>query len=268
MRRLRTFGAGDTMYHLGIGYAHPNMITAGSAERVEKIAQYLENPVVIESKRKLVTVHGGYKGIPVTAITTGMGPASVSCTLPEAIEACDSDRMTIIRLGTSGGLQEYLRIGYFVVTTDVDAAESTSAKIMGHGYLAEASPDVVSELARTAGEQKLPFQNVYAGRTRTTDELYCDNMDLRARYLKDKSEGKKPWDLIAVSMEASAHFAIRDRYNLDQNRDIRAGELLTVSDIVVFAEGQRADMTEFLAHQADIERAHLLAGLEALVALK
>ncbi|HLC32943.1 MAG TPA: hypothetical protein VJJ82_03890 [Candidatus Nanoarchaeia archaeon] len=260
MRRQYTFNTGDVMYHLGIKYAHPNVLTAGSSGRIAKFVNYLEKPEVIESDRKLVTVHGTYKGMLVTATTTGMGPASVSITLPEVIEACDADKMTIIRLGTSGGLRKHQKIGDFVVTTDVEHAESTSEKIMGKGYFGRASPAVVDTLVDFAQNFALPSQKVYQGTNRTTDDIYFDAMETK----KLAKEGRL--SAITVSMEAGPHFALRDRYNQDQKREIRAGELLVVSDIVVAEE--HPDMTEFLKNKDKIEDAHIRIGLEALLALQ
>lgn len=136
MQRHVTFDTGDKMYHLGISYANPFVLSGGSPGRIKKMAEYIDNPEIIESERGLATVHGSYKGLPITAFSTGMGPASVSITLPEVIEACDNPDMTIIRLGTSGGLQKHLKIGDFVATTECERAESTCDKIMGKGYRA------------------------------------------------------------------------------------------------------------------------------------
>jgi len=123
------------MYHLSINSAFPNVLSAGSPGRIRKIAGYLDTEYEsIESERGLVTIHGRYKDIPITAFSTGMGPASVSITLPEVIEACDDDNMKIIRLGTSGALQKNLNIGDFVATTWVERAETTCDKIMYPGY--------------------------------------------------------------------------------------------------------------------------------------
>jgi len=245
------------MYHLEIRSAHPNVLTAGSPGRVKKMAAYLDQPQIIESDRGLVTVHGTYKDMPVTAFSTGMGPASVSITMPEVIEACDADRMIFVRLGTSGGLKRYLNVGDFVVTTDVDRAETTSDKIMGHGYEAVATPSVRMALQGQAGRHKLSSQQVYAGRTRTTDDIYFDALQSK--------KGVHP-DVVAVSMEFSAICALRDRYNKDDNRKIAAGELLIVSDVVV-AEGH-IDMTEFLKKKAQIEEAQIKIGLETLLEMQ
>jgi len=44
MKHLRAFQTGDIMLHSRITYAYPNIIAAESADRIEKLAGYLENP--------------------------------------------------------------------------------------------------------------------------------------------------------------------------------------------------------------------------------
>ena len=255
MKRQVTFNTGDTMYHLEIDRANPYVLSGGSPGRIKRMAECLDHPEVIVSDRGLVTVHGEYGGLPITAFSTGMGPASVSIVMPEIIEACDDPKMTILRLGTSGGLQKHLKIGDLVVTTDVERAESTSDKIMHPGYKAVSDNDVRRVLEETAQEHKLPSQSVHVGRTKTTDDIYFDAL---------ASKGYKG-PTLAVSMEFSVYCALRDRYNRDFEKEIRVGEVLMISDIVVAEE--HPDMTEFLANKKEIEAAHIKIGLEALLRL-
>jgi uridine phosphorylase len=179
----------------------------------------------------------------------------VSITLPEIIEACDDPNMAIVRIGTSGGLQRYLQIGDFVVTSDVDRAESTSDKIMGEGYIARASHILTKQILESTRQNKEPFQSIYFGKTRTTDDIYFDAL---------ASKGRDHGDVLAVSMEFSVFCALRDRYNRDYGKQISAGELLVISDNVV-ADHSTIDMTEFQKRQPQIERAHIFSGLDALV---
>ena len=247
------------MYHLGISMSHPNVISGGDPSRIRKVAQYLDKGAeIIESKRGLVTVHGSYRGLQVTGFSTGMGPASVSITMPEIIEACDQDDMVILRIGTSGGLQKHLKIGDIIASTWYERAESTCDKIMRPTYHAVTNLDVREALVRSAHQTKKEYQTVHEGPTRTTDDIYFDALD---------SKGRDHGEVLAVSMEGSVYCALRDRYNHDDNRKIRVGELLVISDNVV-AETEHIDATEFLKRQQEIEDGHIRAGLEALLYLR
>ena len=271
MKHLRTFQTGNIMLHSGITYAHPNVITAGSADRIEKLADYLENPQIIQSPRKLVTAYGTYKGHKIMGFTTGMGPSSVSITLPEAIEAyytaddAPSVDMLILRIGTSGGLQPFLKKGDMVSTIGAERAESVSDKIMGSGYVAVASPEAVNVLYAAAEKMKVGKQSVYSGVNITTDELYEYNA-----WIAENG----PHRAHTLSMEASVHFAERDFYNKLLKKNIKAGELLVISDNPMNpseghgyadASGNALSPEETKVMEQKVEEAHILAGLEAVV---
>ncbi len=243
------------MYHLGIDKAHPYVLSAGSPGRIKRIANYLDSvEKIIKSDRGLITVHGKYKTMPVTAFSTGMGPSSVDITLPEIIEACDDPEMIILRLGTSGGLQSYLNIGDFVITTEAIRKESVCDKIMGKEYRAFADLRVAKVLEEKAIEYKESFQKVYVGPTEVTDEIYFNALN---------SKNKKH-NAFAVSMEFSVYCALRDKYNKDYGMKIKTGNLLTVSDNVVKKQ-KHIDVKEFEEKQGKIEEAHIRIGLETLM---
>ena len=252
-------------YHLGISHAHPYVLSGGSAGRIERLAEYLDKvDELILSDRKHVTVHGEYKNVPITAFSTGMGPASVGITLPEVIEACDSDQMVIIRLGTSGAAQRGINIGNLVISTVINSYEGTSKEIMDDPhYVAVACPDVVETLEEEARvalkklyKSGMMFgEGVHVGPTKVVQELYWH----AKKMTKPCPEGS-----LAVSMEFSVYCALRDRYNKDFGKKIKAGNLLVVSDNPL-EEQKQADMTQFEQRKAAIENAQVKAGLETLV---
>ena len=258
--RKVTFETGPRSCHLEIERASSFVLSGGDAGRIERIATYLKELEITISRRKHVTVHGYYNGTAITAFSTGIGPASVSATLPEVIEACPSPDMYILRLGTAGGLQSHLHIGDLVVTERVDPRETTSDKIMGDQkdrYFA-ADAEISQLLFQIADEDtRCEFQQVYRGETMVTDELYFFNRSLRNK--------KEPHNALALSMEFSAYCALRDAYNTEFGYNIRTGEILTISDLVVPHETISLDRADFMQQQQNIEEALILTGLETLV---
>ena len=269
MQRAITFDSGEKSLHLGITNAHPYVISGGSPGRIRRIAKYLANSEIIESDRGLVTVHGLYQGVPITAFSTGMGPASVSITLPEVIEACDTRDMYIIRLGTAGALKRDLNVGDFIVTTFVDRQESTSVKISS-AYRLFADRILMDELETKGLQYKSPTQKVHIGPTRVVDEIYINALAITET---------PPGGPLAVSMEFSVYCALRNFYNTHSGqevsfkggktvqmpqKDIKVGNLLVISDNPL-AEGTQVDMTQFHSKISEIERTQILIGLEALV---
>lgn len=263
MRRWVTFKT-PKMSHLDIERANPYVLTGGSPGRMLQIAEQLDkvDETVKSDYRGLVTVNGEYKGVPITAFSTGMGPASVSIVMPELIEACDSDYMVFVRVGTSGGLKDYLNAGDFVITTEAERHESTSDKIMYPGYRAFSNGDVRQTLLKRASLCSQGSAKVYEGRTKVVDDIYFDALN---------SAGEDHGDLLAVSMEFSVICALRDRYNRDDPtgpRRIKAGNLLMVSDnLVKEGDAKVEDRLEFEKKKDLLTKVHLKIGLETLVEL-
>ena len=303
MRKGITFDTGEKTAHLEIGYAHPNALCSGSPGRILKVAKYLtgveavegkdiasvnedddpqQHPYrkeAVESDRKLVTVHGEYKGVPITAFSTGMGPGSVSATMPEVVEICYDDDMIFYRLGTSGGLNPKLELGDFILTTEADVWEITSAMMMGYWhwvpglakegkYEARANRDALQALHTAATDNKLDSQNVHQGRTIVTADLYVINDLLKQRYQGDPELFKVELPgRLAISMEFSAICAVRDKWSELVGKKIRAGNLLSVSDLPL-ADEERVDQSEYAKIKGEVEERQIISGLEALVEMR
>ena len=119
-------------------------------------------------------------------------------------------------------------------------------------------PEVREALIAAANSQKEPFQKVYVGRTKVTDDIYFDAL---------KSKSKDHGDVLAVSMEFSVYCALRDRYNQNYGQNIKVGNLLVISDNIVREPEGQIDMTEFQRKKELIENSHIKAGLETLLSL-
>ena len=267
-----TFETGGPSAHLGITYANANVLCAGSAGRTEKVATYLDNVEIIrgtpgDQGRKHVTVHGTYQGVPITAFSTGMGPASVSITMPEVIEAYEGKDMTFLRIGTSGGLHPALEVGDLVVSTKIDRRETTSDWIMGKDYVAMASPGVIKKLSTIARDMTLPGQQVVIGPSMVVNELYWSNKWLKDRYIgNEELRTAEIPEVLAVSMEFSVLCALRDAYNEDGEKNIITGNLLAVSDLPLSTE-DRVDQSGYAQLMKEVEARQIQIGLETLVKL-
>lgn len=101
------------------------VILVGDPGRVDKIAAYFDSREAEVSNREFHTVTGTYKGRRMSAISTGIGTDNIDIVMTEIdalanidfstrTEKPDKRRLTILRLGTSGALQEYLPLGALV----------------------------------------------------------------------------------------------------------------------------------------------------------
>lgn len=112
--------------HLKPDQLRDNIIFVGDPGRVDMVASYFDTRDYEVSSREFHTIGGTYKGKPVMVISHGIGPDNIEIVMTELDALANVDLNTrkvkkehrtlnIIRIGTSGSLQEDLHIGDFVI---------------------------------------------------------------------------------------------------------------------------------------------------------
>lgn len=112
--------------HLRPDQLRDNIIFVGDPGRVDMVASYFDTKDYEVSSREFHTIGGTYKGKPVMVISHGIGPDNIEIVMTELDALANVDFKTrtvkkdhrtlnIIRIGTSGSLQENLHIGDFVI---------------------------------------------------------------------------------------------------------------------------------------------------------
>lgn len=103
------------------------VITVGDPDRVPAVSKYFDRVEVIRQHREFVT-HTGYIGHKrLSVVSTGIGPDNIDIVLNELDALANIDfetrqvkpelrKLTIVRLGTSGSLQEDIPVDSFVVS--------------------------------------------------------------------------------------------------------------------------------------------------------
>jgi len=105
-----------------------NIIVVGDQERVERVSSYFDTIEVKISKREFVTHTGTIRGKKITVLSTGIGCDNIDIVINELDALVNIDFKTrlpnkqhrvlnIIRLGTSGSLQEDIPVDSFVIST-------------------------------------------------------------------------------------------------------------------------------------------------------
>ena len=116
-----------TIFHLHIRPEDisDKIIVCGDPERVDMIASHFDSIEVSVTSREFHTVTGTYKGKRLTALSHGIGSDNIEIVLNELDALANIDfktrtandkhkQLTIVRVGTSGGLQDNAPIGSFV----------------------------------------------------------------------------------------------------------------------------------------------------------
>lgn len=113
-----------SIYHLNL-QPHQlanTIITVGDPERVPSVSQFFDTIEFKIHKREFITHTGTYKGKRISVISTGMGTDNVEVLMTELDTLVNVDfktrkvkekltSLTIIRVGTSGSLQESIPVG-------------------------------------------------------------------------------------------------------------------------------------------------------------
>ncbi|MFP4005916.1 MAG: hypothetical protein ACLFUR_04255 [Candidatus Hadarchaeia archaeon] len=221
----------DKEYHLEVGEMNSNILSAGSPGRVKRISKHLDNAETVEGDRGLTVVHGEHDGMGVSAFATGMGPASASITLPEAIELAE-DPIILLRLGTAGSLQPHVKIGDIVIPSGAIRDESTTTAVVGSEYPSVADPALVPVLVKAANQYGFSLgENLWNGIVHVKDDLHfkeTPNKSPSKEIQEPKLKSYERLGALSSSMEFSVYTIMRDFYKASENREIVTGALLGI----------------------------------------
>ena len=197
-------------------------LTPGDPDRVDRIASYCRNAETVATNREYKVVNATYEGQDITIASTGIGSPSAAIAIEELANVGVD---TVIRVGTTGGLQRGIEIGDMVVATAAAKNEGTSDRYEQTAFPAVADYDVLTALveAATANDEA-----VHVGPVATDDAFYNETEEI----ISDWEEA----GMLSVEMEASALFSIARR------RDVRAGAICTVDGNLV--EGTQKGATD------------------------
>ncbi|MBK5719901.1 nucleoside phosphorylase [Dysgonomonas sp. Marseille-P4677] len=102
------------------------IIMMGDPDRVSLTASFFDSIECNTQSREFHTITGTYKGKRITALSHGIGPDNIDIVITELDALANVDfetrevrkdfkQLTMVRVGTSGGLQPYCPIGSYVV---------------------------------------------------------------------------------------------------------------------------------------------------------
>ena len=119
-----------SIYHLNLKPENiaQTIIFVGDQDRVEKVTSHFDSIEFTTQKREFKTQTGHYKGKRITVISTGIGPDNIDIVLNELDALVNINFETrkikknltsldIIRIGTSGSLQNNIHIDSFLLST-------------------------------------------------------------------------------------------------------------------------------------------------------
>jgi uridine phosphorylase len=209
-------------YHIQLkkGDVSDFVILPGDPGRVEFIAEHFDSAKLVADNREYKTMTGSYKGRSVTVTSTGIGCPSTAIAVEELANV---GVKTFVRLGTSGAMQEYTRIGDKVIATGAVRFEGTSVQYMPIEFPAVASHDMVAALIKSAKNSNIKH---HIGIVQSKDSFYGqhnpENMPIAAELLQ-KWDAWVKGGVLCSEMEAATLFVV------GAFRKLRTGAVLLVA---------------------------------------
>jgi DeoD family purine-nucleoside phosphorylase len=233
--------------HAEPGDYAPVVLLPGDPNRATRIAARFDGGLdasrLVTSHRGLLGYTGTVDGIPVSVQTTMMGTPTTTIVVEELLMLGVT---TFIRVGTTGGFGR-LGIGDAVVASAAAAATGIGTQLGGGEATAPTADfEVVVALRDAALALGL---TTHVGPIVTSDVFYDPHPDGVARW------GRRGY--LSAEMESAALYllAMRERA---KGRPVRAGSILTVSDVIVdplMQEGRAlGDETWFRPPEEEVTR--------------
>ena len=208
-------------YHIGFNDAKgaKYVILPGDPGRVEKIAQFLDEPQFLAQNREYTTWLGKISGAPVLVMSTGMGGPSTAIAVEELAALGVS---TFIRIGTAGGMQPEVIGGDVVVATGSIRMEGTTREYVPIEYPAVPDLDVTCALKEAAQTLGLRW---HTGVVQSKDSFYGQHSPSRMPVGYDLENKWRAWigaGCLASEMESAALFIVCSTLR------VRAGSVFSI----------------------------------------
>ena len=246
-------------YHIALapGEVSNTVLLVGDPKRAEKVAKYFDSITLTKSNREFITYTGVYKNLPITVMSTGIGPSNVEISVIELSRIFnENETPVIIRIGSSGALQEKISVGDLVISTGAVRLEDTSTNFVDQSFPAIADYEVVTALITAAQRKNFRF---HVGITATASGFYgAQGRDLEKFPVKDPQLPDKlaKRNVQNFEMESSTLFTLSSLANL------KAGTVCAVY-------ANRSHKT-FIDEQGknDAEQKTIQCGLEAALIIR
>lgn len=225
-------------------------ILPGDPARVDRIAKFLDDPKDLAFNREFKSIKGLYKGIPVLALSTGIGGASMTIALEELRQIGVTH---VIRIGSCGALKKGIGLGDLIIVNGAVRDDGASNTYVDAIYPAIPDTDL---MIRCMNEANVASYRYHVGIARSHDSFYIDDEEEVSRFWAEKG-------VIGSDMETAALFTI------GRLRGLKTASIL--NNVVLWGE----DTADSIGSYADGEnltalgeKAEILTALNAFASLE
>jgi uridine phosphorylase len=144
------------------------LLIPGDPDRVPKISRFWDSAKEICTRREFRSFTGKYKGVQISALSSGIGPASMAIAVNEAANV---GVHTFIRVGSTGAIQKGIKCGDVIISSAAVRLDCTSNCYIIPEFPAVASYEALLALIEAA--ERLGIDNYHVGVTATTADFYA-----------------------------------------------------------------------------------------------
>jgi len=160
----------DKQYHIACrkGDLAKYLLVPGDPERVPKITKFWDSVKEVSCHREFRSVTGTYRRVPISVLSSGIGPA---CMAIAVNEASNVGVHTFLRVGSTGAIQRHIKYGDVIISQAAVRLDGTSNCYVTPEYPAVANYEVLLALIEAA--ESLGITNYHVGITATTADFYA-----------------------------------------------------------------------------------------------
>lgn len=200
-------------YHLDLkeGDVARAILLPGDPQRVARISALWDEHREVAEHRQFVTHTGKYRGVDISACSTGIGGPGTAIVVEELANVGVRD---FVRVGSCATLKEDIEIGDIVILTAAVRLEGTSGQYVRPEYPASASYEVILALVEAAESLGVSYHlgisastdSFYLGQSRPGFGGYTQNMS------KSLIEDMAKANVTTFEMEAATLFTLGNIY--------------------------------------------------------
>jgi purine-nucleoside phosphorylase len=215
--------------HIGAeqGQIAPTILLPGDPLRAKHFAEtLLEDVICFNDVRGMMGYTGCYRDKRISVMGSGMGMPTLSIYVNELVT--EYQVKTLIRVGTCGAFQPYLKVGDIVLamTASTDS-HMNKLRFGGMDYAPVANFDLLLKAYEATNERQA---RVFVGGMFAGDSFYNDDPEWWQKWAD--------YGVLVVEMETSALYTLAAKFKVD------ALSILTVSDSLVTGDTATAEQRE------------------------
>lgn len=220
------------------------VLLPGDPGRIDQIAELLENPKEIAYNREYRTVTGFYKGVKVSATSTGIGCPSAAIAVEELGHI---GVKYFIRVGSTAAMQDHVIPGSLIIPSGVHGLDGTSRHYVdGDNFSCVADFNLVKALVKAANELNAKY---YVGLVLIHDAFYNETPDFLNKW--------RSRNVLSVEMESSVI------YTLASLRGYKAGSVLLAGGNLFSSDRPMVSKEEEL-HRRRLQHLTALEGIKKI----